>query len=97
MANTRSELRLADQGIIILTTPNSFFWLLRIFSVFGMKPDRLQNKDHLHFFDLKGIRKVIPESASIYGYFPYCLIKMRISSFIGLLSPTFVIVIKVRK
>ncbi len=86
-----------DEGMIILTTPNSFFWLVRILYIFGMQPSQIQNKGHLHFFDLKGLRKVVPEGTRIYGYFPYYLLKKKVSALVGVLSPTFVAVINIHK
>jgi SAM-dependent methyltransferase len=77
-------------GDIILTTPNSYAWLFRILALFGLTPQRIQRPDHLHFFDLGAVRRLAPE-ASIYGYFPYTLVKLRISRGVGALSPTFVI------
>ncbi len=77
-------------GKMILTTPNSYFFLMKILHCFGLSPKRLQNDDHKQFFHIKDIEKLFPE-AKIYGFFPYFLVKFKISKLIGLLSPTFVI------
>jgi SAM-dependent methyltransferase len=77
-------------GDILLTTPNSYAWLFRILALFGLTPQRIQRPDHLHFFDLGAIRRLAPD-AKLYGYFPYAVVKMKISHGVGALSPTFVI------
>lgn len=81
---------LKNNGKIILTTPNSYFWFMKILNFFGVSPKKLQRKDHKQFFDIKFIRDLFPK-AEIYGYFPYCILKLKIKRFVGLLSPTFVI------
>lgn len=78
-------------GKMILTTPNSYFILMKILHLFGLSPQKLQNKDHKQFFHFQDIKNLFPQ-AKIYGFFPYCLVKLKISKLIGLLSPTFVIV-----
>lgn len=78
-------------GRMVLTTPCSYFWLMRCASLLGFSPAQLQNPDHKQFFSLADIRGLFPQ-AQIYGYFPYMLVKMTLSRGIGLLSPTFVIV-----
>jgi SAM-dependent methyltransferase len=77
-------------GNIILTTPNSYAWLFRVLALFGLTPQRIQRPDHLHFFDIAAIRRLAPD-AILYGYFPYAVVKMKISRAVGALSPTFVI------
>ena len=77
-------------GHLILTTPNSYCLLLRAISLFGLTPRRIQRPDHLHFFDVAQIRALFPQAA-LYGYFPYALLKLRISRGVGAMSPTFVL------
>jgi len=77
-------------GVLILTTPNSYFWLMEILYLFGLKPKKIQNPGHKHFFRLKDIKQLFPK-AKIFGFFPYCLFKFKITHMIGLLSPTFII------
>ncbi|MCK4462867.1 MAG: class I SAM-dependent methyltransferase [Candidatus Omnitrophica bacterium] len=91
-AQTLKEIRrvLKKDGALIATTPNSYFWVFRIFSLFGLTPDKLQRKDHRHFFNINDIRKLFPEGA-VYGFFPYALIKIKISAYVNFLSPTFII------
>lgn len=91
---TITEFRrvLKPDGKAVLTTPNSRFWLFRILSLFGFSPQKLQRKDHLHFFSIKDIKKFNPEV--IYGFFPYFILKFKIKKVINLLSPTFVFIIK---
>jgi SAM-dependent methyltransferase len=91
-ARTLDEFRrvVRPGGDILLTTPNSYAWLFRILALFGLTPQRIQRPDHLHFFDLGAIRRLAPD-AKLYGYFPYAVVKMKISHGVGALSPTFVI------
>ena len=77
-------------GDMILTTPNSYALLFQFIALFGLTPQRIQRKDHIHFFNEKDVRQLFPK-ATILGYFPYMFIKRRIQSGIGALSPTFVI------
>lgn len=89
-----SEFRrvLKTTGQAILTTPNSYFWLYKFFRPFGLTPKKLQNLTHLHFFNLKNILAFGPNA--VYGFFPYAILKCRITSWIDFLSPTFIFVIK---
>lgn len=87
---TEVERVLAPGGRLILTTPNSAFWLYWIARLFGKSPRDLQNPDHEHFFSTQDIRALFP-GARVYGYFPYFLIKSRITRAVGPLSPTFVV------
>src|SRR3989344_45334 len=91
---TISEFRrvLKPNGLVILTTPNSYFWLYRILRPFGLTPQKLQNPTHLHFFCQSDIEKLKP--AVLYGFFPYLIFKYRINHLVNLLSPTFIFVIK---
>ena len=81
---------LRHNGLMILTTPNSYFWLMRPFHLIGLTPARIQNPDHKQFFRVCDIRCLFP-GADLYGYFPYMLIKTRIRRCLGALTPTFVI------
>ncbi len=91
-AHSLSELRRIARpgGILLLTTPNSYAWLFRFIALFGFTPERIQRKDHVQFFDLSAIRRLAPD-AELYGFFPYLLVKRKISRGIGALSPTFVL------
>ncbi|OLS23378.1 MAG: Ubiquinone biosynthesis O-methyltransferase [Candidatus Heimdallarchaeota archaeon LC_2] len=77
-------------GDIILTTPNSAFWIYYILRLFRKRPKDIQNPTHIHFFSISDIKKLFP-LAKIYGFFPYLFFKFRITRLIGFLSPTFVI------
>jgi 2-polyprenyl-3-methyl-5-hydroxy-6-metoxy-1,4-benzoquinol methylase len=90
-ARALAELRRVTKrgGVLLLTTPNSYALLFRFIAVFGLTPQRIQRKDHLHFFDIQDIRKLAPE-AELFGYFPYALVKLTIRRGVGTLSPTFV-------
>ena len=91
-AKSLSEFRrvLKQSGKLIITTPNSYCWVFNLFSIFGLTPDKLQHPGHKHFFKYKDMQELFP-NADIYGFFPYILVKFRIRHFVGLLSPTFVI------
>ncbi|TSC72469.1 MAG: hypothetical protein G01um101438_553 [Parcubacteria group bacterium Gr01-1014_38] len=91
--NCTREVRrvLRPNGRIILTTPNSAFWLYRVLQLFGITPAQIQNPDHKQFFSLRDIRALFPE-ADIYGFFPYAVLKFTIRRGIGRLSPTFVVI-----
>lgn len=80
-------------GEIVLTTPNSYAWLFRFLALFGLTPERIQRPDHLHFFNISALRTLAPDAA-IHGYFPYAILKMKISHGVGALSPTFVVHVK---
>lgn len=95
---TIEELRRITKpgGEIILTTPNSYMWLFRAIAKIGLTPERIQRSDHLHFFDVDDIERVAPD-AELMGYFPYLGPKKTLlgRAMIGLLSPTFVLHIRV--
>ncbi len=87
-----SEFRrvLKKDGEMILTTPNSYFLLMRLLYMLGTTPQKVQRDDHKHFFTETDIRRIFP-NATIYGYFPYILIKRTIRCLLGALTPTFII------
>ena len=96
---TLSEVRrvLAPQGVIILSTPNSYFWLFYFLTFFGKffgkKMADFQNPDHKHFFSYGDMRKIFP-NAEIYGFFPYFgPFRFTVTNqwLVSLLSPVFVI------
>jgi len=78
-------------GRMILTTPNSRLWIYPLLRwVAGKTPKDVQNPGHLHFFSLEDIQRMFPRGR-IWGFFPYLLLRLRMSRGIGRLSPTFVI------
>ncbi len=81
---------LKKNGDLILTTPNSYCLIFRIMYLFGLSPKKMQRNDHKHFFRISDIKKAVSNS-KIYGFFPYFILKFKISRLVGLLSPTFVI------
>lgn len=94
-AFTLSEFRrvLKPGGRAVLTTPNSTFWLYALLKLFGRTPRDVQHPGHKHFFSLRDIRSFGPAEGKVFGYFPYMILKCRISRCVGLLSPTFVFTI----
>lgn len=97
-AQTLTELRRITKpgGEIILTTPNSYMWLFKAIALVGLTPERIQRDDHLHFFDVDDMEQLAPD-AELFGYFPYLGPKRTLlhRKLIGLLSPTFVLRIRV--
>ena len=89
---TVNEFRriLKPGGAMVLTTPNSYFWLMRPLHWIGLSPRKLQRKDHTQFFHENDIRRIFP-LANIYGFFPYLLVKVTIDKLLGSLTPTVVI------
>ena len=77
-------------GKLLLSTPNSFFWVFRLFRVFGKGPAEMQNDDHKQFFGYEDLRRLLP-SGQQYGYFPYLFYKRTLRSGFSLLSPTIVV------
>ncbi|QQG45226.1 MAG: class I SAM-dependent methyltransferase [Candidatus Sungiibacteriota bacterium] len=86
---------LGPGGLLLLTTPNSYFWLYTFFKIFGYTPKDLQNPDHKKFFSLKDVMQLFPH-AKIFGFFPYALLKFTLSHplLTHYLSPTFIVVAK---
>lgn len=95
-AKTINEFKriLKSNGVAVITTPNSYFWLFRILKLFSLTPQKIQNSGHLHFFNANDIKKFNPHNNIIYGFFPYFILKFKIKRFINLLSPTFIFIIK---
>lgn len=81
---------LKNKGELIVTTPNSSFWLFRLFSLFGISPKKLQHKGHKHFFNIYDIKKLFPQ-AQIFGFCGYLFYSFQIKKAINFLSPTFII------
>lgn len=90
-----NELRRVTRpgGDLVLTTPNSYALLFRLIARLGFTPEKIQRKDHLHFFSERDVREIAPD-ATLYGYFPYLFIKRTIKSRLGDLTPTFVMHIR---
>jgi 2-polyprenyl-3-methyl-5-hydroxy-6-metoxy-1,4-benzoquinol methylase len=78
-------------GRLIITTPNSAFWLYSLLAVLGITPAQIQNPDHKQFFSEADIRRLFPRAAR-YGFFPYNVVKLRIRRGVGWLSPSFIVV-----
>lgn len=78
-------------GLIVLTTPNSYWWFYKVVGIVGWSPQRLQNKDHKQFFSLISLQRTVG-IGQYFGYFPYGPISYPIRRCIGLLSPTLIVV-----
>ncbi|MFO7837722.1 MAG: GtrA family protein [Candidatus Thorarchaeota archaeon] len=85
-------------GLVILTTPNSYAWMYRLGSLLGFSPQKIQNPGHKHFFNYANLEKILKSveysiSCSIWGYFPYAGIKLRTTKRweTAFLSPSFVV------
>jgi len=87
------ERVLKPNGVAVLTTPNSAWWLYKVVKLWGWTPKKLQNLDHKQFFDEKNIRRIAFQY-KLLGYFPYFIKFFPIYSLIGLFSPTFILVWK---
>ncbi len=85
------ERVLKPNGLAILTTPNSAWWFYAISRLWGWTPQRLQNPDHKQFFREQDI-KDMAKGYEVFGYFPYAIRFFRIRSFVGRLSPTFILI-----
>lgn len=88
---TISEVRrvLKPNGKALFTTPNSHFWIYWFLDkLFGITPKQAQNQPHLQFFGESDIRKFSPKA--VYGYFPYFILKFKITKLLNLLTPTFI-------
>jgi 2-polyprenyl-3-methyl-5-hydroxy-6-metoxy-1,4-benzoquinol methylase len=77
-------------GKLLLSTPNSRFWVFRMFRMFGKGPADMQNEDHKQFFSYEDLRQLLP-TARHYGYFPYLIYKRTLRSRFSVLSPTIVV------
>lgn len=85
------ERTLKPGGKLVLTTPNSGFWLYPLARLFGKSPKDLQHPGHVHFFGIDDMKRLFPH-AQLFGFFPYFILRFRITKGIGPLSPTFVVI-----
>lgn len=83
-------------GTYIITTPNSFFWLHYFLKIFRIGNKDWHHEDQINFLGWRDIKKLFP-TARIFGYFPFIFFRIQIGRFIGILSPTLVIVGKKQK
>lgn len=78
-------------GILILSTPNSYFWVYRILYFFGKTAKELQHPDHVQFFNKKKLSNYIKSAGfrkfSVSGRHMYMLFGDRIGRFIKILFP----------
>jgi len=60
LAETYRVLR--PSGQLVLSTPNSSFWVYRIFAVLGKTVTDVQHKGHVRFFSKKGLARFIAQA-----------------------------------
>lgn len=77
-------------GKLVMTTPNQDFWVFRLIQKLGISTAAISNEDHTFFFTYSDMKNLIGE-CDFYGYFPYMLLKFRISATAPLMSPTIVL------
>jgi 2-polyprenyl-3-methyl-5-hydroxy-6-metoxy-1,4-benzoquinol methylase len=85
---------LKQQGLLVLTSPNSYFWLYTVvLRLLGKSAKDVQNPDHKQFFKYRDIAALFPR-AEIYGFFPYTPPRFAISGprMVHYLSPSFTVV-----
>lgn len=49
-------------GLLVVSTPNSAFWLYRILGALGYTVSELQHPKHLHFFSKRSLRRLLQEA-----------------------------------
>jgi ubiquinone/menaquinone biosynthesis C-methylase UbiE len=77
-------------GKLLMTTPNQDFWVFRLIKKLGISTATISNEDHTFFFSYSDMKDLIGD-CEFYGYFPYLLLKFRISATAPLMSPTIVL------
>lgn len=77
-------------GKLVMTTPNQDFWVFRLVQKLGISTAAISNEDHTFFFTYSDMKDLIGD-CEFYGYFPYLLLKFRISATAPLMSPTIVL------
>ena len=77
-------------GKLVMTTPNQDFWVFRLIQKLGISTAAISNEDHTFFFTYSDMKDLVGE-CQFYGYFPYMLLKFRISAAAPLMSPTIVL------
>ena len=50
---------LVPGGTLVLSTPNSAFWVYRVLAAMGWTPSELQHPKHLQFFSRRSLRRVL--------------------------------------
>ncbi len=50
---------LKPNGLLVLSTPNSAFWVYRLFSVLGYTLSEVQHPKHFHFFSRRSLLKLL--------------------------------------
>ena len=77
-------------GQLVMTTPNQDFWIFRLIKQMGISTATISNEDHTFFFTYSDMKELVGD-CDFYGYFPYLLLKFRISATAPLMSPTIVL------
>jgi 2-polyprenyl-3-methyl-5-hydroxy-6-metoxy-1,4-benzoquinol methylase len=82
---------LRPSGTMVVTTPNSRLWIYGLlYWLLGKTARDVQNPGHLHFFSVDDIRSLFPKGR-VWGFFPYLVVRSRISRGLRWLTPTFVV------
>lgn len=81
---------LKPDGRLLMTTPNQDFWVFRLIEKLGVTTATIENEDHTFFFNYSDMKELVGD-CDFYGYFPYLLLKFRISATAPLMSPTIVL------
>ena len=53
---------LVPGGKLILSTPNSAFWVYRVLALLGWTPSEVQHRKHLHFFSRRSLRELLADA-----------------------------------
>ena len=53
---------LKTQGVLLLSTPNSAFWIYRLLAVAGKTVSELQHPGHIHFFSKRSLMNYVTEA-----------------------------------
>lgn len=53
---------LRPEGTLVLSTPNSAFWLYRLFALAGYTPSELQHRKHIQFFSRRSLTRLVRDA-----------------------------------
>jgi 2-polyprenyl-3-methyl-5-hydroxy-6-metoxy-1,4-benzoquinol methylase len=65
-------------GHLVLSTPNSAFWLYRVLGIFGFTPSELQHPKHFQFFSRRSLLRLLRDAGfdvqAVMGRNMYCVL-----------------------